>query len=234
MSDSDKKLAAVYVSWTTMKSALDQLSQGVPPSRIDRSVFPGMAWGVQSQLFAGMKFLGLTGPEGEATPLLNDLVSGDEQHRKAKLKEILEHSYAGLIALDLAKTTPAHLLEMMGALYEVTGDTRGKAVRFFVNAAEYVGIPLSPLLTGKKANGAPASRRRRGPAKPKPGGQSEPPIPRREVPTNGTAKTVNLQSGGTLTISATLDLFSLNSADRTFVFELIDKLEGYEKGSNAK
>jgi hypothetical protein len=231
MADSDKQLSAVYVSWQTMKSALEQLSQGVPPSRIDRSVFPGLAWGVQSQLFAGMKFLGLTGSEGEATPLLNELVSGDEQNRKKKLKEIIERSYAGLIALDLTKTTPAQLLEKIGELYNVSGDTRGKAVRFFLSAAEYVGIPLNNLLTGKKTNGATSTRRRRGPAKAKqqPGGHVPDSTPKRDLNT-GTSKTVSLKSGGTLTISATLDLFALNSTDRNFVFGLIDELETYETG----
>ncbi len=47
----------------------------------------------------------------------------------------------------------------------------------------------------------------------------------------GTSKVVNLKSGGTLRISATLDLFSLSPTDRTFVFSLIDKLEEYEAGS---
>lgn len=49
----------------------------------------------------------------------------------------------------------------------------------------------------------------------------------------GTSKTVNLASGGSLTISATLDLFSLSQTDRNFVFDLIDKLEAYERrGAN--
>jgi hypothetical protein len=44
----------------------------------------------------------------------------------------------------------------------------------------------------------------------------------------GTSRTVKLLSGGTLTISATLDLFALSSGDRSFVFKLIDELEDYE------
>lgn len=46
----------------------------------------------------------------------------------------------------------------------------------------------------------------------------------------GTSRTVNLASGGTLTISATLDLFSLSPPDRNFVFGLIDELDKYEAG----
>lgn len=236
MEDKDKKQSAVYVSWPTLKNALEQLSQGVPPSRIDRSVFPGMSWGVQNQLFAGMKFLGLITAEGDATPLLDDLVSGDEAHRKAKLKQILERSYAGLFALDLMKTTPAHLSEKMAALYGVTGDTRDKAVRFFLSAAEYSGVAVSPLLATKKPNGSSAStagapRKRRANRPKPPEGKDDAKAKSDGETVTGTAKTITLKSGGTLTLSATLDLFSLNAVDRTFVFDLIDKLEGYEKGS---
>ena len=44
---------------------------------------------------------------------------------------------------------------------------------------------------------------------------------------------VRLQSGGTLMLSATLDLFSLNTDDRKFIFELIDKLESYKQPEEA-
>ena len=45
----------------------------------------------------------------------------------------------------------------------------------------------------------------------------------------GTSRSVRLVSGGTLTLSADLDLFQLNQADRKFVFDLIDAMEKYEK-----
>jgi hypothetical protein len=226
----EAKRSAVYVPWVTFKGALDQLAQGMP-SRIDRSVFPGIAWNVQSQLFAGMKFLGLLKGEDEPTPVLDDLVKGSEDERKAKLRSVVQERYAELIAIDLTKATRAHFEEVMGELYAVTGDTRQKAVRFFLNAAEYVGIPLSAFIAPKKgtngkpkrANGKPRATARRTPVFPVPPAPDTPLGP--EV--RGTAKSIQLQSGGTLTLSATLDLFALNAADRKFVFELIDKLDGY-------
>lgn len=91
----EMKRAAVYVPWTTFKNALEQLSKGMP-SRIDRSVFTGMAWNLQNQLFTGMKFLELLTGDDEPTPALDDLVTGSEEERKAKLKKILEERYAEL------------------------------------------------------------------------------------------------------------------------------------------
>lgn len=231
MAEEEKKLSAVYVSWNTMKAALEQLSQGVH-SKIDRSVFASLAWGVQSQLLAGMKFLGLITDTSDPTPLLEDLVTGTEQERKQKLKAVLQTRYADLFSLDLMKTTPDQLSRKMGELYQVTGDTRDKAVRFFLSAVDYVGVPISPLFKKSKRGGPSVPGKRRAP-KPKRdlNNLSPAPLAATEIKPNGTAKTVKLQSGGVLTISATLDLFALNPADRKFVFDLIDKLEEYEKVS---
>jgi hypothetical protein len=231
MSDDDKKPSAVYVSWTTMKSALDQLSQGVH-SKIDRSVFAGMAWSIQNQLFAGMRFLGLITGESDPTQLLEDLVTGSEEERKQKLKAILEDRYAAIFALDLMKTTPIQLSLKMGEQYQVSGDTRDRAVRFFLAAVNYVGIPISPLFRSKK-NGGPSlpGRKRVLRVRRDPLPVASPPKEEREIPAAGTAKSVKLKSGGVLTISATLDLFALNITDRKFVFDLIDRLEEYEKAS---
>jgi len=224
----DGKRAAVYVPWVTFKNALDQLAKGMP-SRIDRSVFSGIAWNVQSQLFAGFKFLGLLEGEDEPTRVLEDLVTGSEEERKAKLKKVIEDRYADLISIDLTKATRAHFEEKLGELYGVTGDTRVKAVRFFLSASAYVGIELSAFISpkgvkGTKARKAPSAKPRAAIARKVRPPASPPPDPGSAV---GTSKSVSLVSGGILTLSATLDLFSLNAADRKFVFELIDKLEGY-------
>jgi hypothetical protein len=42
------------------------------------------------------------------------------------------------------------------------------------------------------------------------------------------SKTVSLRSGGTVTVTASLDLFSLAADDRKLVFDLIDRLHEYE------
>jgi hypothetical protein len=230
MSDSEKKTAAVYVSWGTFKNAIDQLSQGLP-NRLDRTVFTGMAWAIQNQLFSGMRFLGLIDSANRPTAELDELVGIEEELRKERLKGILQRRYSDLFALDLKKTTPGELAQKMGESYGVAGDTREKAVRFFTSATEYIGIELSPLFEiGKKTNGGTP-----GPKKGKRGKlvrvnlPQEPALP--ATPT-GTSKTVKLGSGGTLVLSASLDLFSLNPDDRKFLFALIDQLEEYERKPN--
>jgi Family of unknown function (DUF5343) len=231
MADEERR-AAVYVPWATFKSSLAQLSKGMP-SRIDRSVFTGMAWGVQNQLFAALKFLGLLTGDGEPTAILDDLVTGTEEEQKVKLKKILEDRYAELIAIDLTKATRNHFEEKIGELFNVGGDTREKAARFFLSAASYVGIPLSSFIA--PSNGSTATRRPRTPGARRPARRVPASAPLQSPESQvapGTAKSVTLKSGGVLTLSATLDLFALNAEDRKFVFELIDKLDTYEKASS--
>ena len=226
MADPDKKLAAVYVSWKTFQNSIEQLSKGEIPNVIDKTVFTGMAFSIQNQLFAGMRFLGLIDEKSKPTPWLEALVDQDEGVRKARLRDLLQRRYAELLALNLKKSTPDEIAKTMTEAYGVTGDTREKAARFFINAADYAGIELSPLLLGTKSNGSRGTATRKRVIR-KQAAQGQPGNISSEK--SGTSKTVRLQSGGTLTLSATLDLFSLNSEDRKFVFEFIDKLDTYQQ-----
>lgn len=220
----EPKVGAVYVGWTTFNNAISTLAETMP-NRIDKTVFPTLAGGVQGQLLTGLKFLGLVGKDGKPTDALRALAVKDEAERKKQVEKMLRSSYPDLFALDLTKTTYGELKEHMEKSYSVTGDTTNRAIRFFLAAAEYAGIPISNLVTGKKATAgaAPANRRRR--ARRRTDQPSAPLTP--AASSGGETKTVRLASGGTLTLSATLGLFSLSQSDRKFVFELIDKLEEY-------
>lgn len=231
----EESKAAVYVSWVTFKNAIESLSQGMP-NQIDRSTFPGMAGGVQGHLFAAFKFLGLMAEDGTPTDDLHELAVADENKRKAKLKKIIEERYASLIALDLMKATPQQVLNKLAEEYGVAGETRERALRFFLSALQYVGIPYSrffkaPGATASATNGGSRPKRKpsvRKPAEPEEEEEEE------QRPASGTSRSVALKSGGTLTLAATLDLFQLSPSDRTFVFDLIDRLEKYEKEEAAQ
>jgi hypothetical protein len=227
--------AAVYVSWRTFKNAIEGLVQGIP-NQIDRTAFPGLAWSVQNQLLAGFKFLGLIDEKLKPTPLLQALAAPEEGQRKVRLNAILHDRYADLLALDLSKTTPAQLDEQMTTSYNVSGATREKAVRFFISAASYVGVPMSPLLlkSSRAAGNGTQVRKRRAPTTAARKVVTLPTIADEPIgPSQGAKRTVTLKSGGTLTLVASVDLFSLNADDRQFVFGLIDKLAEYE-GQNSQ
>lgn len=226
-SESESGRAATYSAWGTMKNAIEGLVQGVH-HRIDRTAFPGLSGGAQTALLGGLKFLGLITADGTPTPALHALAVPDEAVRKKQLETILRERYADLFALNLTKTTPAMLEEKMGESYNVSGSTRDRAVRFFLSAIQYLEIPVSPLLRKATGNGSPAPRKRRVAPRPKDAEGELDTQDSGNVSPRGPARVVTLKSGGTLTVSATLDVFKLSAADRTFVFGLIDKLEEYE------
>jgi len=224
----DETKSAVYVSWTTFKNSVEGLVQGIP-NQIDRSTFPGLSGGVQSQLLAGMKFMGLITDDDKPTPALHALAVADENKRKEKLKEILQERYSAIFALDLLKATPQQVSDKMAEAYNVSGDTREKAIRFFLFAVGYVGIQVSRFI---KIPGAPTTtngtrtKRRATRTKTAQDPEDDDPI---DPQTTGTSRIVLLKSGGTLTLAASIDLFKMSPSDRTFVFGLIDKLDSYEK-----
>jgi hypothetical protein len=44
------------------------------------------------------------------------------------------------------------------------------------------------------------------------------------------SRTIELRSGGSVTLGAEFDPFTISAEDRTFIFGLIDQLAGYEHG----
>jgi len=228
--DESRKPAAVYVSWVTFKNAIERLAEGVP-NQVDRTAFPGLSWAVQGQLLAGMRFLGLIDGDDKPTVLLHGLAVPDESTRKKKLEAILRARYGSLFDLDLMKATPAQVEDHLGTFYGVGGDTRGKAMRFFLAALEYLEIPVSRYL--KNGNGTSGGSRRRRPARsketPSDPESSDSPSAKPAHSANGMTSTVTFKNGDTLTVSASLNLFSLDEEERAFALELIDKMRKYEQ-----
>lgn len=226
MAEQAQAQAAVYASWVTVKNAVEELSQGIP-NQIDRTTFPGQSGGVQNQLFAALKFLGLMRDDNTPTEALHALAVPDEAARKEQWRKLIKDRYAELFALDLTKATQQQLNERMASSYNVSGETKDKAVRFFLSAIGYLGIPVSRYIQIPGAsNGNAATRSKRRVARAKPATAIE---PEPDTAPSGTSRAITLKSGGVLTLSASLDLFSLSPDDRSFVFGLIDKLEEYEK-----
>jgi hypothetical protein len=230
-------MTPTYIPWRTFMNTLDGLAQNMP-NRIDRSAFPGQPWVAQSQLLQGFRFFGLITEDGTPTPSLHAVAVSDDAARKKEMRKLVEQKYAPLIALNLMKTTPAQFAEKMTEVYNISGDTRLKATRFFLNAVEYVGIQISPLLLRDKTKtiGAPTTTRKRRVNRPRavddPNEQDDQDDAPPAAPAAAESRSVELRSGGTLTLSATTKFMSLSSDDRKFVFGLIDEFEEYEKGND--
>ncbi len=203
---------APYVPFKTFLTAIEGFERGLP-GQLDRSLWPSYSGAIQGQLMNAFRFFGLVDEGDCPAPAMRELVSRRDQ-RRAILRGLLEKSYPSLIGLDLAHASPRQLDEAMRQ-YGLSGVTHKKAISFFLQAGNFAGLPLSPLLKGRTRAAAPARRAQPQPAQSRPGEDPE------------LSRTVRLRSGGTITLTATVDLFNLDAGDRRFLFDLIDRLRAY-------
>ncbi len=139
MPEDPSKQAAPYLPFKTFLGALEALNHGVPPL-IDRGIWRTQPGGVQGQIMGALRFFGLIDEANKPTQNFHRLVEKKE-HRQAAIRALLEYAYADLIAGDLTKMT-AKMLEDGVEQYGVSGETRKKAVTFFLQAARYADLAL--------------------------------------------------------------------------------------------
>lgn len=214
------------VTWSTFVNTLDKMKQEDVPNRIDRSYLGSTAGTLQTYLIAAFRSFGLIEEGGEVKKELVELAKSED--RPADVAALLEEHYPTVVALGKTKATPAELDELFTQEWDQRGETRVKAVRFYLGAATYAGVQTSPLWKAPRA--APATGRRRnrggrGSTNSDAGGitTSTPPA------AGSTTKTIMLKSGGSIALTVSVDLFSMSDADRTFALDLIDKLRKYEE-----
>jgi hypothetical protein len=224
MPDESQKLLPPYLPYKTLLSSLDNLGQGIPP-KLDRSIWKNQPGTVQSQILSAYKFLGLMNDASGPTESLRELV----QHRATPgvtMKKIIEAKYKAILTHDLSIMTTTMLNSEFETAFGIDGETKKKAVRFFLQAAKANGFTLSKFLLDQTRASSGARKRKSSKREGEPadnGFEDE-----NEPEADKTVKTVELESGGRLSFSLSVDLFALSKTDREFVFGLIDTLQGYE------
>ena len=139
----------VYCSLTVFRAAVQNLRAHGLPDEIDRTAFNSRSGSEQGQILTGFRFLGLIDERNRTQATLRKLSDAPENspEEKAILAELLRTNYKKLFEdIDLKTATPGQVAQQIGA-YGVTGNTRDRAVRFFLKTAQYAGIPLSTRLT---------------------------------------------------------------------------------------
>ncbi len=221
MPETKKKNSVPYVPFKTFLAAIEGLEHGIP-HQIDASFWPSYSGTIKSQLLGSFRFLGLIEDGGRPSASLKSLVE-DKANRQAILRKLLETSYPKIVGVGLQQMTPQQFDELMRE-YGMHGATHDKATSFFLKAAKYAEMPMSTWL-GQKTR-ASGSRKKRSEFGAK-GHDSirDAILPPAQV--QGTSKTIELKSGGKLTLILSANVFDLNSDDREFVFGMIDKLQEY-------
>lgn len=155
--DDESRPVPPYASFATLLHQVERMEREGVPGRIDKSYLTGMAGGTQNQLKHAMRSLGLIGEDGQTpTRVLIDLVKRPDDRRQM-LAGILRERFPTLVGLG-QDATKGQLDDALGE-YQLNGATARKAATFFVSAATYAGIPLSPHIKPKAAPGTSASRR---------------------------------------------------------------------------
>lgn len=228
MAEDAKKAAAPYLPFKTFLSAMDAFTaHGLPPL-IDRSIWRTQPGGVQGLIMGALRFFDLMDDENRPTELLQGFVSSPAEKRTAAVRTLLEHGYAELIRQDLTKMT-VKMLDGAIEMYGVSGETKKKATTFFLQAAKFSDLPLSSFLQ-TQIRATPGTRRKRSSnnGRNRDGGDEQEGFSPEAPTSRGSTKTIELHNGGTLTLNVSVDVFAMSSADRDFVFDLIDRLRGYE------
>lgn len=232
----------------------DQQKDGELPDRVDRAWWERHGYtelSVRSRLRSAVEFLGLTtGPEHTPTPVVNDLIGRDLSELRATLRRLLEMHYAPILGTVSKPDATRHDLE--SAFMQIWGlneRTAGKALPFFLAAAAYTELPMSPNLGARSAppmellsrigsppvilvtpmtqNGRHADR----PTVASSPSQESAVLPSHHAeplqstqPAGVQTRTVTLPGAGSVSLSVSVDVFALNEAQRKWVFDLIDRV----------
>ena len=214
---------AAYLPFKTFLSSLDVLDHGIP-NKLDRTIWKSQSGIVQGQIMMALRFFGLVTESDEPTPALYRLV-GSPEKRREHIESLLRHAYRSIIDADLTKMTPK-MLEKEMEQYNVSGDTRRKAIGFFLRAAKYADLSMHPLLIAQIRESSGQKRKRKPPTKSNGSVEGIATAPE-DQSVRGSRRTLRLRGGGSVTLLIEADPFSLDTADREFLFELVDKIQGY-------
>ncbi|HZN13366.1 MAG TPA: DUF5343 domain-containing protein [Acidimicrobiales bacterium] len=218
-----------YIAWRTITDLIERMVQEEPPARIDKSYLDSYSGGYQTQVIAALNVLGMREEDGSVTDLLQALVEADEELRKKMVGELVRSIYGSVLALGI-NATQQQMLDAFKALGVNPGDTMRKVIAFFLNAAKFSGITVSrhwrvprvpPSTRAKKATPVgteePDENLGAKPHEPQAGSTGKPNV-----------RIIELRSGGTVSVTVSVDLFSLSTDDEKFVMGLIKSMRLYE------
>lgn len=163
MSDApvDNVFTPPYISFSQLQGVLERMRNEGVPSRIDRSYLGSWSGSSQAQFLKAARSLDLFDEHNRPTEILKALVNQPDD-RPQLVGEIIRAKYGEALALD--RTATQQQLDEVFRDYGTSGATTRKAVTFFLHAAKYAGIELSPFFTaprgGTVQRSAPRKRAR--------------------------------------------------------------------------
>lgn len=155
---SDDGFKPPYISFRTLLNLIERMADHGTPPRIDRSFLSGSE-GAKTQVLAALRAFGFIDADGNVTPVLTEMVKNPDD-RKELFRALLEKHFPEPVRLGSINATQGQLQEAFKE-YGITGDTMRKAVAFYLRAAEFAGVPVSPNFKTpsiQRADGTPGRK----------------------------------------------------------------------------
>jgi hypothetical protein len=222
-----------YMPFATFWTFINQLSERPLPPRIDRSLMASKSGTDQNNLITTLRAMGLIDTDNVVRPPLVDLATAsDEEARRVLLEGLIRKFYPVPVRISEMDGTEAQLTEAFRDNYDLSSETRRKSQTFFLHALREAGMKISANFPATRAgSGGPGrskprvtSRTKNGPGKGKSPAQATP-----AKSASGDSYSVELNSGGTVTLDVSVNLFNLSRDDRNFVIQLVDALRDYRE-----
>lgn len=141
-----------YATFSSFLSFINKLRDTTVPSRIDASVFGNASGSLSYSIIATLKFMRLIDSDGKPTKLLVEFVAAPDDSRKAMMMELIAEAYPSFFGdeIDIAKATAGQFDEHIRKTFDSSGSTVDKIAGFFIGAANFAGMDLSPLIKNRK------------------------------------------------------------------------------------
>lgn len=222
-----------YMAFQTFWNFVEELSAHPLPPQIDRSLMGSKSGTDQANLINTLKAFGLVDDDLTVLPRLTELTDADAEGRRPLLADIVRQCYAPALIVSEQNGTPNQLDQCFRESYSVTGtDTLRKSITFFLHAARTAGVPLSPHFPQTRGGqGAPGAPRKRAVKRKPKNGATEPEVTAAQPPAVPDAYRldVRLRTGGTMTLTVNVNPISLRGEDRSFFYDIVDKMTDYEQ-----
>jgi len=215
--DRPEDFKAPYVSFAMLVNTADRMHTEGIPARVDRGYLGTASGTTKAQFLAAAKALQLLDADLRPTETLQAFVR-DKERRPEIVRDLLTRFYGPVIALG-TNATQQQLDETFRDEYEISGSTVRKAEAFYLAAARFAGVPLSPHFNTPRVGSGPTTagtKRRRA-------SRSAPPPP---------AATDPMKDLRTKYVETLLDKFaSSNGEVDASLADRIERLVGFEAPS---
>jgi hypothetical protein len=165
-----------YISFAQLENVLERMRNEGVPARVDRSYLGSWSGSAQGQFLTAARSLDLLDDFGRPTEVLKTLVQEPDM-RPAVIGDLLRQKYPGAVMLG-ESATQQQLEEVFREYPGISGSTTRKAITFYLHAAKFAGIPLSPFFkVGRATPGNTSQRtgRARAPRRAQPASEPAPP-----------------------------------------------------------